>query len=144
MNERHGKWIDPVPEGCMIWDERAYQQCSLCGKKQFLPHKMKYCPHCGARMDGTEDKDWISVRDQLPAIDEDVLVCAVNKTTGEQSILITSMEDTLYYGASNSVKIDPRWRSPYQYFSENNTITHWMPLPQPPDKEQSQDETNNE
>ena len=57
MNEQHGKWIDPVPEGVMFWDERAYQQCSLCGKKQFLPYGMKYCPHCGARMDGAEEQD---------------------------------------------------------------------------------------
>lgn len=137
---KHGEWILPKPKGCMIWDENAYKECSVCGMKQFLAHEMKYCPHCGAKMDGAKSRNWISVRDQLPVIDEDVLVCAVNKTTGEQSILITSMEDTLYYGASNSVKIDPRWKSPYQYFSENNTITHWMPLPMPPDKEPGQDE----
>ena len=52
---RHGRWIDPQPEGCMTWDKRAYQQCSICGDKQYLSQSMIYCPNCGARMDGDGD-----------------------------------------------------------------------------------------
>ena len=65
---RYGKWIDPVPEGVMYWDERAYQQCSLCGKKQFLPYGMKYCPHCGARMGEeafTKAQEGIKMKEKL-------------------------------------------------------------------------------
>ena len=69
----------------------------------------------------------------------DVLICAVNKTTGKQDVLITYMKDEIYFGGS-PIPITPQWQSPYQYFFGNNTITHWMPLPQPPDKEQDQDE----
>lgn len=37
---RHGEWI----EG------KSLEKCSLCGKKGFLD--WKYCPKCGAKMDG--------------------------------------------------------------------------------------------
>lgn len=45
-----GKWVIRViwpPDG-----EDCY--CSECGKGECLPN-WKYCPHCGARMEGTDD-----------------------------------------------------------------------------------------
>jgi hypothetical protein len=41
---RHGEWI----EG------KSLEKCSLCGKKGFPD--WKYCPHCGAKMDGRREK----------------------------------------------------------------------------------------
>lgn len=58
---RHGRWETPEPDGCLIYDKKAYKQCSNCKAKQFLAKttdkKMKYCPHCGAKMDGSDNDD---------------------------------------------------------------------------------------
>ena len=53
---RHGRWI----QSKTVY---AYHNCSLCK----VPHKMqmscnvyvllKYCPHCGAKMDGWKDDE---------------------------------------------------------------------------------------
>ena len=53
---RHGRWI----QSKTVY---AYHNCSLCK----VPHKMqmscnvyvllKYCPHCGAKMDGGKDDE---------------------------------------------------------------------------------------
>lgn len=47
---KHGKWEEPEPEGIMLWDKRAYAQCSLCKKKSYLGWKDNYCRYCGANM----------------------------------------------------------------------------------------------
>ena len=47
---RHGKWVAPEDEGCVIFSN-AYVQCSVCGKKSYIGRKDKYCRNCGARMD---------------------------------------------------------------------------------------------
>jgi hypothetical protein len=62
---RHGRWLPdydyteydfdgstPLPE------PRKFQdgwQCSLCG--QYDPSETKYCPNCGAKMDGGADDE---------------------------------------------------------------------------------------
>lgn len=48
---KHGKWEEPEPEGIMLWDKRAYAQCSVCKKKSYLGWKDNYCRYCGAKMD---------------------------------------------------------------------------------------------
>lgn len=70
---------------------------------------------------------WISVEERLPEYDIDVLVCA----TGDfgSVITITSYSDHLH---GFNIK---GWVSPWQYFHKNYTITHWMPIPQPPEEE---------
>lgn len=45
----HAKWI---PMGGMKRDDRA--RCSNCRKPR--PNKSKYCPNCGAKMDGGTEK----------------------------------------------------------------------------------------
>lgn len=50
---RHGEWID-VPFGCYPSEHGSYDgrtECSVCG---FVMSRLyyKYCPCCGARMDG--------------------------------------------------------------------------------------------
>lgn len=42
---RHGRW---KPGDMPTW-----YKCSVCGGNTVL-YKATYCPHCGARMDGTE------------------------------------------------------------------------------------------
>lgn len=46
--------VEPVRHGC--WEEYSVSMmvCSLCGKHT-AKHNFKYCPNCGAKMDGSEE-----------------------------------------------------------------------------------------
>ena len=61
--------------------------------------------------------EWISVKDRLPKIDEEVLVC------------FTDGFNQIKFGVAWTISIDG-WSG---YFGGN--ITHWMPLPEPPEVE---------
>ena len=58
---RHGRWLSPQSKGCLSYDESAYKECSECGKVTFLAKtknsQMNYCPNCGAKMDGKEQRN---------------------------------------------------------------------------------------
>ena len=69
--------------------------------------------------------EWISVKDRLPEFNVDVLVYAVGKDD-DKVITITS-----YTNAKYGLGITG-WITPWQYFFYNYSITHWMPLPEPP------------
>ena len=45
---------EPVMRGCWESDQAELWECSLCGKSVLEKEGWlgKYCPHCGARMDG--------------------------------------------------------------------------------------------
>ena len=47
---RHGKWLKM--DGSYKFDKNAYAKCSVCGGVEFLGYRKKYCPNCGAKMDG--------------------------------------------------------------------------------------------
>lgn len=66
---------------------------------------------------------WISVKDELPEINQDVLICRGHRT-GDIISLYT------YIGHDE-------WEDEYGYWSrtDDEGITHWMPLPEPPEKE---------
>ena len=53
---RHGHWIEPSRHGVWIYDERAYRECDQCHTPVYLAKSMKFCPECGARMDGDTDE----------------------------------------------------------------------------------------
>lgn len=69
---------------------------------------------------------WISVEERLPEEDEDVLVFAIGDLCAV--IAITSYSHNLH-----GLRIDG-WRPPWEYFRHNYKITHWMPLPEPPEE----------
>ena len=71
---------------------------------------------------------WISVKDRLPEDNVDVIVYAVSNNGG-YTIVITFHTHKLY-----GLNIEG-WAPPWQYFFMNYTITHWMPLPEPPKEE---------
>lgn len=80
---------------------------------------------------------WISVREKMPPVDEDVLVAAVSKVSGETKIAITYMIDRFYFGSEPiMLRNAPKWHEPWQYFHTDYEITHWMPLPEPPKEEE--------
>lgn len=45
----HGRWISSGLEVKFI-------NCSVCGKQRFQIDATNYCPYCGARMDGKDEK----------------------------------------------------------------------------------------
>ena len=51
----HGKWIDGEIDGIVGGFEYRFQDCSNCGYSHSFPLHYKYCPNCGARMDGGHD-----------------------------------------------------------------------------------------
>lgn len=51
---RHGRWVKPNPKGIVTYDEHAYAECSVCHTAEYLGYGMRYCPTCGAKMDGGE------------------------------------------------------------------------------------------
>ena len=68
---------------------------------------------------------WINTRDELPAPETRVLASAIDND-GESIVVITKYTHHLYgLGLTG-------WVDPWQYFSCNYKITHWMPLPPPP------------
>ena len=78
---------------------------------------------------------WISVNDRLPRIDEDVLILYESKASRKTGYAITCLKDSFYFGSTPIPYQTPQWSEPWQYFRENNIITHWMPLPEPPKEE---------
>lgn len=77
--------------------------------------------------------EWISVEDGLPKLYDFVLVLAYNKSTGEPRPIaiarlvseysIWDMLGNLEVGAYQDI----------EYAMDRYDITHWMPLPKPPD-----------
>ena len=68
---------------------------------------------------------WINTRDELPAPETRVLASAIDND-GESIVVITEYTHHLYgLGLTG-------WIEPWQYFSWNYKITHWMPLPESP------------
>ena len=84
---------------------------------------LAYINHLEARV-----PKWISVKDRLPEDDVDVIVYAVSNNGG-YTIVITFHTHKLY-----GLNIEG-WAPPWQYFTSSYTITHWMPLPEPPKEE---------
>lgn len=54
---RHGEWLKM--DGSYKFDKNAYAECSVCGGVEFLGYRKKYCPNCGAKMDGERRTDEI-------------------------------------------------------------------------------------
>lgn len=68
---------------------------------------------------------WISVEERLPEDDVNVLIFAP-ATIGDDAIAMTSYTHNMH-----GYHIEG-WRTPWQYFFYDHTITHWMYLPKPP------------
>ena len=85
--------------------------------------------------------EWISVKDRLPEMSEhyqgeDVLVCIDYRpddpdTTEDTYVSIDHVAFNCFgQGEFSCERDDPRDGEPSPYF-----VTHWMPLPEPPEEE---------
>ena len=75
---------------------------------------------------------WISVKDRMPELGQEVLVYAVGKADGfigEHDIEICNRYIFHLFPTSPGYET---WSSPRQYFHSDYEITHWMLLPEPP------------
>jgi len=59
---RQGEWLEPDRDGSYTYDKKAYAKCSVCGGVEFLGYSKKYCPNCGAKMDGERRTDETNCR----------------------------------------------------------------------------------
>ena len=80
---------------------------------------------------------WISVNDRLPEEDKDYLVIT-NDFGKYSSVKIRSFakdgETADEYALAGKKYVWYFWSGEYGYVS-TNTVTHWMPLPEPPEGE---------
>ena len=47
--------VEPVVHGHYVFDDDGDSSCSVCREK-YLDHTQKYCPNCGAKLDGEDGK----------------------------------------------------------------------------------------
>ena len=45
--------VAPVVHGHYVFDDDGDSSCSVCREK-YLDHTQKYCPNCGAKLDGKD------------------------------------------------------------------------------------------
>ena len=79
--------------------------------------------------------EWIPVTEQLPELDQEVLVYAVGKIDGFFGSSVYALSKRSLFKYVPSSKGSEEWRSPWLCFMENYEITHWTPLPEPPKEE---------
>lgn len=75
--------------------------------------------------------EWISVKDRLPKHNQRVLIFAEGKEDFSTIIQISHIGNVGLFPSTPMYD----WIAPFQYFFMNYEITHWMPLPNPPERE---------
>ena len=82
---------------------------------------------------------WISVEGKMPPEDTEVLVYATEKIKGFGSVTaICEYSETTSMFGNKTGRYD--WSSPWEYFHVDYDITHWMPLPEPPEEGKSNED----
>lgn len=79
-----------------------------------------------------EAPEWISVEERFPEIDTNVLVYAIGKIDGfigDTVIAISRRCVFRLFPWNEGIEV---WENPWQYFTTDYDVTHWMPLPEPP------------
>lgn len=94
-------------------------KCETCRANGICDHNRFGFETCGNYI-----PEWISVEDRLPKNNNEVLVCAYNSKRKFSTVFIDEYDEYDEYG---------RWAELRRHYNENIwSITHWMPLPEPP------------
>ena len=75
---------------------------------------------------------WISVKDRLPELGQEVLVYAAGKIDGFIGEHVYALCNRFVQRLFPSSPGYERWSSPWEYFHTDYEITHWMLMPDPP------------
>ncbi len=79
--------------------------------------------------------EWISVKDRLPTEEGDYLVCCTDEEEGVKKNFIHVDTFRRYWVDQNISENERRsFRSEKPCFDPFWNVTHWMPLPAPPEK----------
>ena len=122
---------------CGAGDEYKCAACAAnlknkCDRKEANRQAADMLEKLAAEKDAKKP-EWISVEERLPEFNQNVLVYGVGLPKygfeGQTAIAITSYTNHKY--GFDIVG----WNEPWQYFSADYKITHWMPLPEPPKEE---------
>jgi len=73
-------------------------------------------------------QQWIPVGERLPEHTGHVLILS-RDPYGELQVNISAYTHIVFGGQRLPARA---WMEPYECFSQHDTVTHWMPLPQPP------------
>ena len=85
--------------------------------------------------------EWISVKDRLPMYEDRVLLCVLHRPIETRSFLRVT-EGALKYTDKNGnffQAADPEHSAYVPAKPYSDTVTHWMPLPEPPEADNGQD-----
>lgn len=83
---------------------------------------------------------WINAKDQLPTFDVMVLVKEHGEEATQIGFVFKSKSGWIQWEAQNLIPLQDfkGYESCNEYSFTMGTITHWMPLPEPPKEEETQ------
>lgn len=126
-NEEAIKWM----EEAIVDTKEFFDQCSPALQKELIEQKEVFELAISAIRAAPKHLDreaWVSVDDKLPQDEKEVLAYyGFNHGDGDLGMRFMG---TLTYFAHDP---EPHW----QHKSTGITVTHWMPLPEPPEKLES-------
>ena len=93
---------------------------------------------CGAKLiaEAPTVGGWISVKDALPMLDEQVLIYAIGKIEPFIGKHVFALCNRYIQRVFPSAPGHIMWSSPWQYFHTDYEITHWQPMPEGPKEDE--------
>ena len=148
--------------------DRQYENChGYSGSKKAIYREailaVKSILHSAKSIDGVTVQEWVSVKDRLPENGVHVLLCCEMRRYGgeiagkyvcdgyyaEANKIIAggfpdecdceySEEDDEYYLCEGWYEVIKNWDD-YNSVAVEDFVTHWLPLPQPPKREKTEE-----
>lgn len=117
--------VDAVPVAHGRWE--CGKPCPCCGEDRFKGLDADIWADSAHMEKGKAMSEWISIKDRLPEKSETYLVYAPTYCGGTSSAL-DNVRGVMF----------ARWRKHWSievgYYKRPGCVTHWMPLPKPPEE----------